>query len=158
MGPETKWPPKEMCKQSYKGFIWRKIVFSKTDVNTMIKNILRSSNQFKDDLKHYTWSEIQLCQNAAFAWIITFLQKTRCSDLLIVLHQRLTYTVFYISQSCNGWWYVPSCSYNELCGSKTGVPGPYHLGSRHDGSPTFSKPNHLALAWFNPDHYLDVPQ
>ena len=126
----------------------------------MIKSILRSSNQFKDDLKHSTSSEIQLCQNAEFAWIITFLQKTRCSDLLIVLHQRLTYTVFYISQSCNGWWYVPSrlavaMNYAE---QRLGFPGPYHLGSRHDGSPTFSKPNHLALAWFNPDHYLDVPQ
>ena len=28
-----------------------------------------------------TRSEIQLCQNAEFAWIITLLQKTRCCDL-----------------------------------------------------------------------------
>ena len=37
-----------------------------------------------------TRSEIQLCQNAECAWIITILQTIRCSDSLIVLHQRLT--------------------------------------------------------------------
>jgi len=31
--PETKWPPNEIWKQSYRGFIWRKLVFSKTYVN-----------------------------------------------------------------------------------------------------------------------------
>jgi len=124
------------------GFVWRKIVFSKPDVNKMIKIIHRSSNQSKDD------SIVPKCR----IWI----RKTRCSDLLIVLHQRLTYTVFHISQSCRGWWYVPCYNCNELCGAKTRVPGPCHLGSGHNSNPTSSNPNHLALAWFNPDHYLDV--
>ena len=68
----------------------RKLFLAKHFIHYVKASIeVQSNPRMIYNIHSSTRSEIQLCQNAEFAWIITLLQKTRCSDLLIVLHQRL---------------------------------------------------------------------
>ena len=61
---------------------------AKRNLKTKLQGFYLKENCFQQNIHSSTRSEIQLCQNAEQAWIITLLQKTRCSDLLVVLHQR----------------------------------------------------------------------
>ena len=78
--PETKWPPNEIWKQSYRGFIWRKLVFSKTYVNIMIKSIDISSNQSKHEILQSFFHSIGKKHFAKMLLLNSYLSKQSAID------------------------------------------------------------------------------